>query len=209
MANNYGIDLSKPIAEAKKIYEGVLSNTDTVSTKCILDDTYETVTLYKDYDNPTNTLLENCKTASFSLSAPIKRGTHVKIMPSYADEQEGICYSIPNVDPVSYIVTLLMYNVVITRVRRTKTYDIYGNVTAIKEDSLENIPLYIQRVSYNERRVDTGIKKEITLKLVVHNSVDINVGDIIISKDGKYIVDDIDDILKEDMVVAYLSIFKG
>lgn len=201
------IDLSKTTQEARRIYYDVLDN---IGVSCTVDTVVETMVLYKDFENPNNELMENCKTTTFKLDVPIVQGSHIvfhvnNIALGIVEDMEGLCLSKPNQDPVSTTATILLFNSKVDRERRKNKYNIDRTVSGVTVEQLNDVPVYIERISYSERTQDVGIESELTVKIITLKDTDIEKADIILHGTQKYIVKNIDEIKRTETLTCYLS----
>lgn len=201
------LDLSKTTKEARRIYYEVL---DDIGFVCIVDDVNDTSVLYKDTENPFSEMLANTKVLSFKIGVPIIQGSKIVLeIPNESTGEtetlEGLCYSKPSQDPVSQTATVLFFNSIVDRERRSNVYNLDRTIKEVRKVTIEDIPVYIERISYNERRQDVGIQNDLTIKLICNKSVDLEINDYIIHAGNTYLIKDIDNVKRTETLIAYLS----
>lgn len=214
-----GFNFAKTFEESRKIYESVLQD-DNIGIPIRINKNNKNLskTLAKDFEQTAirvqNQILQYCLQATFSIATLISQGDYVeifdlgtKITSNSVPIKQGVVYSTITADPVSKICSILVFNATAIRYRDKENYNQYGEVISVTPNTKTGIPIYLEKATY--RKVDYGVgqAREITATLYAHKDEDIQWQDVIEYGDQRYRVDNIDDIRKNNLIIADLSNF--
>ncbi|WP_336786951.1 hypothetical protein [Paenibacillus sp. MMO-177] len=171
---------------------------DGVPTKIMISD------LQKAYSN----IDENSKQAVVSKKIPINKGSTIQ----FTSGKTALVYTIPNDDIVSLSMTVLMCNANVEVFRYGQIFDedptssTFGDMLNDGETSKGIVIGFIERLTAREKQYDVGLLHESVLRFISDVDSDIQLEDIVVFKNKKYRVVDIDDITEGLHVVQLASV---
>lgn len=213
------MNFDKTFEASRKMYSEILMNKSIgIPVRIAKDNNRITMTLAKDFVQSAvrveNELLQYCLQATFLIDTELNQGDFVEIYnlgetitALSVPKTKGLVFSTITQDPVSKICSILTFNVEVKRHRPTETFNSYGEVLSTTQNTLSNIPVYLEKSTY--RKVDYGVgqAREITATLYAHKDEDFQMQDIVEFGGEKYRIDNIDDIKKDNLIIADLSNF--
>lgn len=141
---------------------------------------------------------DNLKQAVISKNISVKKGSKIV----FDDGKVAIVYTVPNDDMVSYSSQLLMCNGKIQLLEENTVYDENtGKIISKSLDVKKELDGYIERESYDEKNIDLGLSQEERLKFVTFIDNDVKINDLVLFKDKKYKVIDIDNVVDGLLII--------
>lgn len=209
MANNSMVNsINKVVEKAREKYEDLMQSK--YVGKDIRVDGVPSKGQMEDSSRYTDDKSQRLKKMTCSLDVKVKRGSFIEIKQE-ADDKDyallGVVFDEPNITPVDYYFTALLFNTVATRHRSQLTYDEDGYV--IEDNPLieDKIDCFVQRIGVRERQVDAGIDRDSVNEIITTKKWDLKKNDILYIGSDCYKITDIKE-LDEDLFYGYMTYYR-
>ena len=153
---------------------------------------------------------QRLKKMTCMLDVNVKRGSLVEIKQSPDEEGYslmGVVYNEPNITPVDYYFTTLLFNTVATRHRSQLRYDEDGYVIGDSPLIEDKINCYVQRIGVRERQVDAGIDRDSVNEIITTKNWDLKKEDILYIGSDSYKITDVKE-LDDDLFYGYMTYYR-
>lgn len=209
MANSSMVNSINKVVEKARIKYEDLMQSQYVSKEIRIDGVISKGQL-EDSSRYTDDKSQRLKKMTCMLDVPVKRGSFVEIKQNPDDTTYtllGVVYDEPNITPVDYYFTALLFNTVATRHRSQLIYDEDGYVVSDNPLIEDKINCFVQRIGVRERQVDAGIDRDSVNELITTKNWDLKKNDILYIGSDSYKITDVKE-LDEDLFYGYMTYYR-
>lgn len=209
MASNSMVNsIDKVVEKAREKYEDLMQSK--YVGKDIKVDGVPSKGQMEDSSRYTDDKSQRLKKMTCSLDVKVKRGSFIEIKQEADNDTYnllGVVYDEPNITPVDYYFTTLLFNTVATRHRSQLTYDEDGYVIGDSPLIEDKIDCFVQRIGVRERQVDAGIDRDSVNEIITTKNWDLKKNDILYIGSDSYKITDIKE-LDEDLFYGYMTYYR-